>query len=38
MKKTNSGRDPFPKLVKKQRIPRRFRGVPSMGTREVTQP
>jgi len=34
VKKTNSGRDPFPKLVKKQRIPRTFRGVPSVGSKE----
>jgi hypothetical protein len=34
VKKANSGRDPFPKLVKKQRIPRAFGGVPSVGSRE----
>jgi hypothetical protein len=34
VKKANSGRDPFPKLVKKQRIPRVFGGVPSVGSRE----
>jgi len=34
VKKSNSGRDPFPKLVKKQRIPRAFGGVPSVGSRE----
>jgi len=34
VKKTNSGRDPFPKLVKKQRIPRSFRGVASVGSKE----
>ncbi len=34
VKKANSGRDNFPKLVKKQRIPRAFRGVPSMGSKE----
>eukprot|EP00281_Chroomonas_sp_CCMP1168_P014460 CAMPEP_0206216454 /NCGR_PEP_ID=MMETSP0047_2-20121206/2729_1 /ASSEMBLY_ACC=CAM_ASM_000192 /TAXON_ID=195065 /ORGANISM="Chroomonas mesostigmatica_cf, Strain CCMP1168" /LENGTH=645 /DNA_ID=CAMNT_0053638801 /DNA_START=28 /DNA_END=1965 /DNA_ORIENTATION=+ len=34
VKKHNSGRDPFPKLVKKQRIPRTFHGVPSVGSKE----
>jgi len=34
VKKANSGRDNFPKLVKKQRIPRAFGGVPSVGSRE----
>uniref|UniRef100_A0A7S0W4D5 EF-hand domain-containing protein n=1 Tax=Hemiselmis tepida TaxID=464990 RepID=A0A7S0W4D5_9CRYP len=34
VKRNNSGRDPFPKLVKKQRIPRSFRGVPSVGSKE----
>lgn len=34
MKKHNSGRDPFPKLVKKQRIPRLYHGVPSVGSKE----
>jgi hypothetical protein len=33
-KKANSGRDPFPKLVKKQRIPRVYGGVASVGSRE----
>jgi hypothetical protein len=33
-KSSNSGRDPFPKLVKKQRIPRSFKGVPSVGSKE----
>mmetsp|Transcript_24048 Transcript_24048/g.78235 ORF Transcript_24048/g.78235 Transcript_24048/m.78235 type:complete len:455 (+) Transcript_24048:259-1623(+) len=34
VKQQNSGRDPFPKLVKKQRVPRVFRGVPSVGSKE----
>ena len=35
VKRHNSGRDPFPKLVKKQRIPRHFQGVPSVGSKEA---
>jgi len=35
VKKSNSGRDPFPKLVKKQRIPRHFHGVPTVGSKEA---
>ena len=34
VKKNNSGKDPFPKLVKKGRIQRHFDGVPSVGSRE----
>jgi hypothetical protein len=35
VKKSNSGRDPFPKLLKKQRIPRHFLGVPTIGSKEA---
>jgi len=34
VKSANNGKDNFPKLVKKQRIPRVFGGVPSVGSRE----
>ena len=35
VKRSNSGRDPFPKLVKKQRVPRHFQGVPTVGSKEA---
>lgn len=31
-------RDPFPKLVKKSRVPRAFKGIPSVGSKEVGAP